>query len=67
MIYETQVLLLNAGVFLFQSPEDSSAVVKQLQEQLATLTSSLATVSGEKSKMEANFLAEKKKIRVGSN
>ncbi len=38
--------------------------IEQLKEQVATLTSSLATVTAGKSKMEATFQADKKKIRV---
>ena len=41
--------------------EDEMAKYK---DQLRTLTASLATVSQEKSKMEANFQADKKKIKV---
>lgn len=37
--------------------------VHQLRTQLTTLTSSLATVSQEKSRMEANFQADKRKIK----
>ncbi|KAM6985667.1 GRIP and coiled-coil domain-containing protein 1 [Aplochiton taeniatus] len=37
--------------------------VHQLKTQLTTLTSSLATVSQEKSRMEANFQADKRKIK----
>ncbi|XP_038074748.1 GRIP and coiled-coil domain-containing protein 1-like [Patiria miniata] len=35
----------------------------QLKEQLSTLTTALATVTAQKSKMEASFQADKKKIR----
>ena len=35
----------------------------QLKTQLATLTSSLATVTQEKSRMEASYLADKKKMK----
>uniref|UniRef100_A0A3P8ZZ33 GRIP and coiled-coil domain-containing protein 1 n=1 Tax=Esox lucius TaxID=8010 RepID=A0A3P8ZZ33_ESOLU len=37
--------------------------VLQLKSQLTTLTSSLATVTQEKSRMEANFQADKRKIK----
>lgn len=37
--------------------------VHQLKTQLATLTSSLATVTQEKSRMEASYLADKKKMK----
>ncbi|XP_043377727.1 GRIP and coiled-coil domain-containing protein 1 isoform X8 [Chelonia mydas] len=37
--------------------------VLQLKTQLATLTSSLATVTQEKSRMEASYLADKKKMK----
>lgn len=37
--------------------------VEQLRLQLATLTNSLSTLSAEKSKMEAGFQADKKKLR----
>ncbi|XP_075414746.1 GRIP and coiled-coil domain-containing protein 1 [Tenrec ecaudatus] len=37
----------------------------QLKTQLATLTSSLATVTQEKSRMEASYLADKKKMKQG--
>lgn len=36
---------------------------EEMQQQLATLSSSLATLTAEKSKMEASFQADKKKIR----
>ncbi len=36
---------------------------QQLKDQLSTLTTALATVTGQKSKMEANFQADKKKLR----
>ena len=49
----------------FQVNEDEeSATIKQLRQQVMTLTSSMATLSQEKSKMEANYLGEKKKMRV---
>ena len=38
---------------------------QQLKDQLSTLTTALATVTGQKSKMEASFQADKKKLRVG--
>lgn len=37
--------------------------LQQLKTQLATLTSSLATVTQEKSRMEASYLADKKKMK----
>ncbi|XP_051007802.1 GRIP and coiled-coil domain-containing protein 1 [Acomys russatus] len=37
--------------------------LQQLKAQLATLTSSLATVTQEKSRMEASYLADKKKMK----
>ena len=39
---------------------------EHLREQLSTLMSTLATLTQEKSEMEANFKADKKKIRVSS-
>ncbi|XP_071809060.1 GRIP and coiled-coil domain-containing protein 1-like [Asterias amurensis] len=36
---------------------------QQLKDQLSTLTTALATVTGQKSKMEASFQADKKKLR----
>ncbi|KAJ8006472.1 hypothetical protein DPEC_G00107610 [Dallia pectoralis] len=42
---------------------DADRRVLQLKTQLTTLTSSLATVTQEKSKMEANFQADKRKIK----
>ncbi|XP_026957847.1 GRIP and coiled-coil domain-containing protein 1 [Sagmatias obliquidens] len=47
-------------------PSGSGEVDKrlhQLKTQLATLTSSLATVTQEKSRMEASYLADKKKMK----
>ncbi|KAM7325504.1 GRIP and coiled-coil domain-containing protein 1 [Alexandromys fortis] len=47
-------------------PSTSSEADKklhQLKTQLATLTSSLATVTQEKSRMEASYLADKKKMK----
>ena len=38
--------------------------VGQLRKQLATLTTSLSTVSNEKSKLQASYQAEKKKLKV---
>ena len=38
--------------------------VDQLKEQLVTLTNSLATVTAGKSKMESQFQADKRKLRV---
>ena len=45
----------------------SSQGVQQLKQQLATLTSSMATLMEEKSKMESNFQADKKAILVCSD
>lgn len=45
----------------------SSQGIQQLKQQLATLTSSMATLMEEKSKMESNFQADKKAILVCSN
>ena len=45
----------------------SSQGVQQLKQQLATLTSSMATLMEEKSKMESNFQADKKAILVCSH
>lgn len=38
--------------------------LKQLHQQLTTLTNSLATLSAEKSRMEASFQADKKQLRL---
>lgn len=38
--------------------------VKQLKNQLETLMNSLATLSAEKSKMEANFQNDRKQLRM---
>ena len=45
------------------SNEADDCSVEQLHLQLATLTNSLSTLSSEKSKMEAGFQADKKKLR----
>jgi len=37
-----------------------------LREQLSTLSLSLATVTTQKSKMEASYMADKRKIKVNS-
>ncbi|KAA0721069.1 GRIP and coiled-coil domain-containing protein 1 [Triplophysa tibetana] len=42
---------------------DSDRRIIQLKSQLSTLTSSLATVTQEKSRMEASFQADKRKIK----
>ena len=39
----------------------------EVKAQLMTLTHSLTTLTSEKSKMEATYQAEKKKMRVNSN
>lgn len=44
-------------------PADGDKRLQQLKTQLATLTSSLATVTQEKSRMEASYLADKKKMK----
>ena len=44
--------------------EDDSADTSDLQQQITTVTTTLTTVLQEKSKMEANYQAEKKKLRV---
>ena len=46
--------------------EDDSSELQQLRDQLSTLTSSMATLTSEKSKMEANYQAEKKALRVNN-
>jgi len=43
---------------------DDELSVASLKRQLATLTSSLYTVTEQKSKMEAVYLSEKRKIKV---
>ena len=66
----TTSLFLNQSCFISilsanqDEPKDDSVEVSHLRQQLATLTASLGTLSQEKSKMEANFLAEKKAIKV---
>ena len=45
----------------------SSHSIQQLKQQLATLTSSMATLMEEKSKMEVNFQTDKKAILVCYN
>ena len=45
----------------------SSLGIQQLKQQLATLTSSMATLMDEKSKMESNFQADKKTLLVCSD
>ncbi|XP_022083862.1 GRIP and coiled-coil domain-containing protein 1-like [Acanthaster planci] len=42
---------------------EGNANYHQLKEQLSTLTAALATVTAQKSKMEASFQADKKKLR----
>ena len=44
--------------------EDDSADTSDLQQQITTVTTTLTTVLQEKSKMEANYQAEKKKLRA---
>ncbi|XP_052433383.1 GRIP and coiled-coil domain-containing protein 1 [Carassius gibelio] len=46
-----------------QSAADTDRRVIQLKTQLSTLTSSLATVAQEKSRMEASFQADKRKMK----
>jgi len=43
---------------------DSEPTVASLKHQLATLTSSLYTVTEQKSKMEATYVSEKRKFKV---
>lgn len=43
---------------------DTDRRVAQLKAQLSTLTSSLATVTQEKSRMEANFQADKRQLKL---
>jgi GRIP and coiled-coil domain-containing protein 1 len=38
-----------------------------LRHQLSTLTASLATVTQQKSRLEASFIADKKKLKVSWN
>lgn len=45
------------------SNESDESALEQLRLQLATLTNSLSTLSAEKSKMEAGFQTDKKKLR----
>lgn len=45
------------------SSSETDKKLHQLKTQLATLTSSLATVTQEKSRMEASYLADKKKMK----
>ncbi|XP_076025259.1 GRIP and coiled-coil domain-containing protein 1 [Genypterus blacodes] len=45
------------------APPEADRRVSQLKTQLSTLTSSLATVSQEKSRMEASFQADKRKMK----
>lgn len=46
------------------APSVGSQSIQHLKQQLATLTSSMATLMEEKSKMESNFQADKKAILV---
>lgn len=46
-----------------QGTNQSEETVDHLRTQLATLMNSLATLSAEKSRMEANFQADKKQLR----
>ncbi|TRY82376.1 hypothetical protein DNTS_015113 [Danionella cerebrum] len=48
---------------LTQSSADTDRRIFQLKTQLSTLTSSLATVTQEKSRMEASFQADKRKMK----
>jgi len=43
---------------------DNGPSIVSLKHQLATLTSSLYTVTEQKSKMEATYVSEKKKFKV---
>ncbi|KAK7792654.1 hypothetical protein R5R35_005112 [Gryllus longicercus] len=47
-----------------QIKDEENDSVKQLHQQLTTLTNSLATLSAEKSRMEASFQADKKQLRL---
>jgi len=47
-----------------ESRVTADASTEQLRSQLYTLTTSLSTVTEEKSKMAATYQAEKKKLRV---
>ena len=71
MLTEILAWCFNNNCFILQSrseedwrPESSQTEVLKLKEQLATLTNSLATVSEEKTRMEGNYQADKKKLRV---
>lgn len=44
--------------------QQDTEIVKQLKNQLETLMNSLATLSAEKSKMEANFQSDRKQLRM---
>jgi predicted nucleic acid-binding Zn-ribbon protein len=46
-----------------QETSQSEETVDQLRTQLTTLMNSLATLSAEKSRMEASFQADKKQLR----
>jgi len=46
---------------------DNEPDVASLKHQLATLTSSLYTVTEQKSKMEATYVSEKRKFKVRYN
>ena len=46
---------------------DDELNVASLQRRLGTLTSSLYTVTEQKSKMEAVYLSEKRKLKVSNN
>ena len=59
------VLVYIKCLHLFQAvSEVTSDKVSQLSEQIATLTNALATVTQEKSKLQTNYQADRKKIRV---
>ena len=45
----------------------TSSDLESLRQQLKTLTSSLAVVSQQKSKIEAIYVAEKKKLKVSNS
>lgn len=46
------------------SSEGNNETTEQLKSQLTTLMNSLATLSEEKSRMEAGFQADKKQLRT---
>lgn len=46
------------------SREDDARELETYKDQIVTLSSSFATLSEEKSKLDSNYLAEKKQNRV---